>query len=232
MENGFELLEIKNGVIYYSSPEDTGTVVIGFTEKSYTLLYPEHTYFGFVAEGEINLEQENPERRERTLYRGDFFSVVGPARIRSQGKGMMNAVFEYRGFNLYGGPIEEKGKLSYIDGCTDTLLIPPVRLGDPCFNHLHFPKNTTQTPHTHPSIRTGVIYRGSGECVLEGDKRIPLSPGKVFIIKPDVVHSFNTLEDCMDVIAFHPDSDVGMTDSNHPMINRTIINGKPASESR
>ena len=34
----------------------------------------------------------------------------------------------------------------------------------------------------------------------------------------------------MDVIAFHPDSDFGPTDIEHPMINRTIVNGVKASE--
>jgi hypothetical protein len=33
----------------------------------------------------------------------------------------------------------------------------------------------------------------------------------------------------MDVIAFHPDSDFGPEDENHPMINRTIVNGVSAN---
>ena len=41
------------------------------------------------------------------------------------------------------------------------------------------------------------------------------------------LHSFRTTSDIMDIIAFHPDSDTGPTDENHPMINRTYIdNGK------
>ena len=30
----------------------------------------------------------------------------------------------------------------------------------------------------------------------------------------------------MDVIAYHPDSDWGPTDVEHPMVNRTLVEGK------
>ena len=33
----------------------------------------------------------------------------------------------------------------------------------------------------------------------------------------------------MDVIAYHPDSDFGPQDEDHPMINRTIVDGVQAS---
>ena len=33
----------------------------------------------------------------------------------------------------------------------------------------------------------------------------------------------------MNVVAFHPDSDFGATDINHPMINRTIVDGISAN---
>ena len=34
----------------------------------------------------------------------------------------------------------------------------------------------------------------------------------------------------MIVVAFHPDSDFGPTHEVHPMINRTIVEGVPASQ--
>jgi len=119
------------------------------------------------------------------------------------------------------------GGAYFIDGCTDTLLVAPVRKGDPCLNHLHFPKSITQTQHTHPSVRTGIVYRGEGECVVKEGK-VPLVTGYAFIVKTNTAHSFNTLSESMDVIAFHPDSDTGMTDDDHPMINRTIVDGVSA----
>ena len=144
---------------------------------------------------------------------------------------MVIAAESYLGLNVCGGPFEEKGRLRYIDGCTDTLLVPPVRKGDPCLNHLHFPSGIVQTPHTHPSVRAGIVYRGSGECVLPTeDQHVSLVGGYAFIIKTNTVHSFHTSNDSMDVIAFHPDSDTGMTDDDHPMVNRTIVDGVSARE--
>lgn len=145
----------------------------------------------------------------------------------------------YSGVFSIGGPIEETGRLKYIDGCTDSLLVPPVKLGDPCFNHLHFPAGIDQTMHTHPSMRVGLVTRGNGTCTTPfGD--IPLVPGQIFIIHPDNgneepgkdgtkypvgSHCFSTNDSTMDVIAYHPDSDFGPMDEDHPMINRTIVNG-------
>ena len=142
---------------------------------------------------------------------------------------MVSSAIDYKGVNIFGGPLENKGRLRYIDGCTDTLIVPPVKRGDPCLNHLHFPPGICQTPHTHPSVRTGIVYRGSGECLVpEEEKVMPLICGYAFVIKTETVHSFNTTHESMDIIAFHPDSDVGMMDDDHPMINRTIVSGVSA----
>ena len=131
---------------------------------------------------------------------------------------------------LFGGPVEDRGRLRYIDGCTDSLLIPPVKRGNPCLNALFFPPNINQTPHTHPSFRAGLVIAGEGECVLE-DKVVPLLPGQAFLIREDGLHSFRTSpEQSLTVIAFHPDSDFGPQDEDHPMINRTIVNGISAAQ--
>lgn len=202
------------------------TLVFGFTPNSRIELPAGYTHFGVVVDGEIALSSH---LRKRHLVQGDFFSVIGPATIRSSGSGMVNSASGYAGLNVFGGPIESKGRLRYIDGCTDTLLVPPVRKGDPCLNHLHFPPNIVQTPHTHPSVRTGVVYNGSGECLApEVGGTIPLVRGCAFVVKTETTHSFNTVAQSMDVIAFHPDSDTGMTDEDHPMINRTIVGGVSA----
>jgi len=152
---------------------------------------------------------------------------------------------KYKAVSTFGGPIEDEGRLKYIDGCTDSLLIPPVKLGDPCLNHLHFPSDIDQTPHTHPSHRIGIVAKGHGECVTPfGD--LPLTEGMIFVIKewdgssydtgldgnmhPTGTHKFRTFDKAMDVIAFHPDSDFGATDVDHPMINRTIVDGVSANQ--
>lgn len=143
------------------------------------------------------------------------------------------------------GRIETKGRLSYIDGCSDSMLVQPARLGDPVLNFLHFPKGIVQTQHTHPTIRMGVVARGSGRAWQRTDQShagwtVPLEQGTVFMLDEQELHSFRTDEpdpfntgnlvaETMDIVAYHPDSDWGPQDTNHPMLNRTYIGVTPGA---
>lgn len=225
-EQTVSTFELRAGLITEHDDGHFRTVIYGFTPGCDVELKQGYTHLGCVFDGDLILKFQD---RERRLYAGDYFSVVGPATVSGSGWGMSSSVPGYIGSNAVGGPIEPTGRLRYIDGCTDTLLVPPVRKGDPCLNHLHFPTGIQQTPHTHPSVRTGLVYRGRGECIVPDRDPIPLRPGSVFVIPTDATHSFNTSDDTLDVIAFHPDSDTGMTDDDHPMVNRTIVDGVSAS---
>lgn len=140
----------------------------------------------------------------------------------------MSRQIGYPGMFSVGGPIEPIGRLKYIDGCTDSILVPPVKKGDPCLNHLHFPIGISQTMHTHPEIRLGIVAKGYGKCVTDHGE-YDLVPGLTFAIMPNGRHCFKTGKHTMDVIAFHPTSDIGPTDEAHPMINRTMVDGVSAS---
>lgn len=161
-----------------------------------------------------------------TMPAGSFGSLAD-AEIEG-GSGIVIEQPGFRAFPLFGGPIEPAGRLRYIDGCTDSMLVPPIRMGDPCLNHLHFPHGISQTMHTHPSDRLGLVARGRGRCVTPKGET-PLVPGYAFVIPTDAEHCFFTDTETMDVIAFHPDSDWGPTDQVHPMVNRTIVDGISAS---
>ncbi len=155
------------------------------------------------------------------LREGCYFVAPGPVRIEA-GRGLAVLAVGYRGLRQLGGPIEPSGRLRYIDGCTDTLLVCPPRLGEACLNHLHIPAGTNQTAHTHPSMRVGVIARGSGLCrTADGDHE--LRGGLGWYIPAGLRHSFITRDAALDVLAWHPDSDFGPTDQDHPMRNRTIL---------
>tara|TARA_R110000787_G_scaffold23798_2_gene67868 strand:+ start:642 stop:1460 length:819 start_codon:yes stop_codon:yes gene_type:complete len=212
------------------------------------------SYYGFIYEGTTDLI--SVDRPAIKLEQGMYFSIVGPFLLNPtcQSKLVIVEVCHTKGiypqnnykamFNV-GGKIEEHGRLNYIDGCTDSLLIPPIKMGDPCFNHLHFPPAISQTPHTHPSHRIGLVVKGNGLCVTPFGNLI-LKEGMIFVIKQwdgkeykkgqdgkdyEVGnHCFYTYENSMDVVAFHPDSDFGATDINHPMINRTIVDGISANQ--
>lgn len=136
---------------------------------------------------------------------------------------------DVRGMSMVGGPIEDKGRLKYIDGCTDSVLVPPVKLGDPCLNLLHFPAGIRQTQHTHPEVRLGMVVHGSGLCVTPAKDTL-LHAGMVFCLPAESEHCFYTIKSEMTVVAWHPVSDVGMTDELHPMVSKTIVNGVSATE--
>lgn len=177
------------------------------------------TIYAFIAKGSANLitDSFNCQIGSSTYfavskkYQLEFMENASGIIIETNFNDVLNTI---------GGPIENQGRLKYIDGCSDTLLISPAKQGEPCLNLLHFPANTTQTMHHHPSFRFGIVVSGNGESVSETGK-IPLKAGDVFFIPENFEHKFNTFENEMNVIAFHPDSDWGPTDEIHPMKNRT-----------
>lgn len=192
-----------------------------------TVLEGEHTHFGYCISGEENFAKF-PDGRTYPIYKNSYFSIAEECEIHGDGKIEVISRFGYKGQTMFGANVESWGRLNYIDGCTDTLLVPPVKLGDACYNALYFPQNTDQTFHTHPSLRAGMVIAGKGICrTPTGDH--DLVPGKIFLLPPETWHAFATnndpveTESALTVIAFHPDSDFGATDDNHPMLNRTYV---------
>ena len=177
------------------------------------------TAYGMVTAGQARLT--DVETGPFPLAAGAFFVVPDGGTI-SGGSGLVITISGYRGLRQIGGPLEAMGRLRYIDGCSDTLLVCPPRVGEPCLNHLHIPPHTNQTPHTHPSVRIGVILRGAAVCRARVGV-YPLQPGMGWYIPTGCLHSFFTEDQPLDVIAWHPDSDFGPRDDDHPMINRTVI---------
>lgn len=185
-----------------------------------TLTDASSTYYGFTLNEGVKLI--TPEGSEMSLHQGMYFSLPGPVKIQSAGKLVLFQRFGYRGLPLYGGPLESRGRLNYIDNCAASLLVPPARLGDPCLNLLTFPLQTKQSMHVHPTLRLGIVVEGKGSCHTKAGST-PLQPGDVFSIAPSIPHFFETTDSTLSVIAFHPDSDVGPTDSSHPMLSRTYL---------
>ena len=124
------------------------------------------------------------------------------------------------------GWVERQGRLSYIDGCSDSLLVYPARMGDSSLNLLHFPPGINQSFHSHPSIRIGCVIDGHGIAEYGNDKNTTqahLLNGFAFSLLEHERHRFCTADTGMTVIAFHPDGDWGPTDHNHTMLNRTYL---------
>jgi len=209
---------------------DDQTILYGFENESpahrqhkQVAIADNGACFGFVASGSVCLQDE---QINWSLNAGQWFSVPTGflLNLTELSRVVVSQCLGYQGIYAMGGPIEAQGRLRYIDGCSDTLLCAPPLLGDPCLNHLHFPASIQQTPHTHPSLRAGIIAKGQGVCVAN-QQTIPLSTGGLFYIAKNTEHCFITDTSTMDVIAYHPDSDWGPTHQSHPMVNRTLVEG-------
>jgi quercetin dioxygenase-like cupin family protein len=162
------------------------------------------------------------------LTKGQYFSLFlgnNLPNIKCDDKLFLVTRLGYKCQNSMGW-VEKQGRLSYIDGCTDSLLIYPPRQGDPSLNLLHFPPGIEQSRHLHPSIRIGCVIAGEGisDAWVNGQvESVPLVPGVAFCLEENELHRFRTENSSMTVIAWHPDGDWGPTDHNHTMLNRTYL---------
>lgn len=180
---------------------------------------PYSTIYGFVIEGEVVLPNGWIAKAEQYFC----YAATGAEEFIANGTAVFIERLGFLGQNTLGGPLEKSGRLCYIDGCSDSLLIYPPRCGDPSLNLLQFPSGIDQTFHIHPSVRLGIVVRGSGMSTLRNET-INLEVGDMFCIEEREYHRFRTeLDQTLTVVAFHPDGDWGPTDQNHTMLNRTYI---------
>lgn len=187
---------------------------------------PHATTYGYVLSGSAKVTANS---QNWFLQEGNYFAFHGSYDIDNSKDLNLWTVTKlgYRCMPMV-GQVESNGRLSYIDGCSDSVLVSMPRYGDPVLNYLHFPTGIYQTQHTHPSIRMGVVISGEGEAFQEKSNNSdgwvkPLKKGCMFMLTEQELHSFRTTDSHMDIVAFHPDSDTGPTDENHSMINRTYI---------
>lgn len=188
--------------------------------------------YGVVISGSVNIirKTESSDGGIVSVGAGHAFSFYrGDASLQSRIKGTKVWIVERHGFRapVNVAYIESQGRLSYIDGCSDSLLIYPPRKGDPSLNSLYFPPQVEQTFHTHPSTRLGLVVEGSGlACFIDKNGTLQertLSSGDMFMLSAHERHRFLTKAKPMKIVAFHPDGDWGPEDHNHTMLNRTYL---------
>lgn len=191
--------------------------------------FPEgRTHFGYIYQGSCLLFRQ-ATGETYNLHSGMYFCLPGGGKLEGDSSGIAISSLNYQGMFNLGGTIEPTGRFAYINGGTNSLLIAPVTGGDPCFNAMYFPPGVDQTLHTHLSYRIGMVVTGSGE--LENQQTfIALKPGMTFLIAADILHKFRTLDSNLTVVVFDPDSEIGFTHGDNPMLKRTIVNGISPSE--
>jgi hypothetical protein len=83
------------------------------------------THFGYIFRGGAILRCQ---AGEFVLQEKMYFCMPGRLQLEN-GEGIIITRLDYKGLFNLGGPIESQGRLRYIDGCTDTLLISPILQG-------------------------------------------------------------------------------------------------------
>jgi quercetin dioxygenase-like cupin family protein len=183
------------------------------------------TAYGYVISGTANFN-------DQAVKEGQFFCWTSQTEdpVTLSGEYLAWVVIRrgFKGQNVIGSDIEKRGRLVYIDGCSDSLLVYPPRLGDSSLNLLSFPESINQSFHTHPSARYGLVISGEGwaEQTIPGQSETvvtKLEEGVVFYLPTLERHRFRTEDSEMRVLAFHPDGDWGPTDHDHTMLNRTYL---------
>jgi len=215
----FHATAIKSGTIYEKIEQAYPSTLLGHSGDITSIRDPYTHTFGVVTNGKVRIQIGEDDF---TLRAGMYFSVPGAFQVQGEGEAALFQRHGYRGLFSIGGPVEKSGRLTYIDHCTTTLICPPPRNGDPCLNLLSFPPNLKQSAHIHPTLRLGAVLSGTGHCVMANGRQA-LEPGLAFVIEPNLVHSFESGPDGLNVIAYHPDSEGGPTDESHPMLNRTYL---------
>lgn len=200
-----------------------------------------YTHFGVVISGSAVISYSSIPPRE--IHAGEYFCIRDDSFSLSvefpTSKCLVFSIKGYDGMNSVGGPLQSYARYKYLGGGFNSVLVHPVKAGDPALHHLLMPANTDQSKdilpngkesgfHTHPSLRVGIILSGSGECVVPGLAPVKLSKGKVFIIPTNCKHYFRTSLEDLHIIVFHPDSESGMTDENNLMRGNTFVGGLSA----
>jgi len=190
---------------YLALPEDA---------SHYIMVYSGRAFIGH--RGEMKAVEE-----------GCYGVFPGRAELTGEGVALVVSCSGYRALAMQGGPVEDTGRLRYIDRCTNTVLLPPPVRGEPCLNFLHLGAGVTQTPHTHPTIRIGIVLKGNGACGT-AHGTLPMTVGSLFVIPPETLHSFQASNESMKIIIFHPDSVDGPSHASNTMLNNTFIDGTTA----
>ncbi len=130
------------------------------------------TTYGVVVRGKVELGKSTASGREiYTLRDGSYFSFPNSFSMKLMHGQAVEPDFTpcvvlitrlgFLGQTVI-GRMESQGRSPFADGCGDTLLVYPPRIGDPTLAHIHFPGNILRDEHSHSSICMGVVMSGEG----------------------------------------------------------------------
>lgn len=109
MNPSFVALPFRDGELYTSQNIN----VIGLMGSD-IWTFTDGTYFVFVAKGIAWINGDTP-------LKVGMYGCFTTGRIRAEAytRVMIIQVLDYDGMRMFGGPVEQNGRLKYIDGCTE-----------------------------------------------------------------------------------------------------------------
>jgi mannose-6-phosphate isomerase-like protein (cupin superfamily) len=206
--------------------DDEGVTIYGFSKGPAKLPATGGACFGLIESGGASIKLGVGRQ---LLYGPTWFTTeAGLDMLVFEGRVLVIQKPDYVGMNV-AGQLQDYGRLNYINGAKDTQLFGPLRFGEPVCNALYMTPGIHQTMHTHPSTRAGIIVAGKAFCETPSGKHA-LEPGVIFYLPTNGRHKFRTDEtgEPLILFAWHPDSDFGPKDEDHPMLNRTMVEGVSA----
>jgi mannose-6-phosphate isomerase-like protein (cupin superfamily) len=208
--------------------DDEGTHIFGIRPRTLAEIHINGgACYGFVLSGGLAIDGGLG-----VILAGHWFTTASGLRGSMTAHTLLLVVQKagYIGMDVV-GKLEPHGRLKYIDGAMDSILFGPIKKGDPIINALYMTPGIHQTMHTHPSTRCGVIISGEAQAETRSGVH-PLEPGMVFYLPANGWHKFRTdiSKKPLTLFAFHPDSDFGPSDEDHPMLNRTMVGEKSAKD--
>jgi len=122
--------------------------------------------------------------------------------------------------------LQPQTHLPYINGCSATNLIPPLRPGDPCVQLLHIPAGCSeQRHHIHSTPRVVRVLHGRGVMEIGIGERVDrheLAEGTTVIIDALEPHHFVAPETDLFVVPIHVWSSTS-AETAHPMMLGTHL---------
>ncbi len=116
--------------------------------------------------------------------------------------------------------------LPYLNGCSTKQIFAPDRPGDPTWQMLLIPPNSSeQAHHIHSTVRVVYVFAGRGTSVVGMNKRTvrtTLEPGMVCVLEKMCPHHFETDDERLLVLPVHVWSSTPAVESNHPMYSGTF----------
>lgn len=162
------------------------------------------------------------------LTGGMYFRAPSVEVVHGAGILMQKTGFDAQ--TLIGGPDDGRGRLRWINGVRYSLLVPPMKSGDPCLELISFPRNHFGSLITFAFPFIAVVRDGEGEIQTE-DRNYRVEWGNQISIPPNYPHRYVTTPRApLQLVVFQTVTGESFDDGRNPLVEATIYKGQSAQD--